>query len=174
VNFIKYFLLSITIFFTAFSVWMAFISEDYQVSRTITIDAPIEQTFEQLSNLNTFPEWAIWFNTDSLNITIPGAASGLGAIMRFQDPNNSQGELRITAFEKYSTIGYELFYNGNKGAEGKWLFEAPNEAQTAVTWTFEGSMPFYLRWVNLTIDKRVGKDLETSLERAQQFVVAAP
>lgn len=152
---------------------MAFISKTYVVSRDVTIDAPRNHTFDRLSNLNDFSEWAVWFNPDSLKIEIPGAASGLGAQLMFQDANNTNGMLEITGFKAPTMMAYKLVYNGEIGATGKWLFDSVNDHQTKVTWTFEGTMPYYLRWVNLTIDKRVGADLAASLARAQQFAPTA-
>lgn len=172
-NFIKYFLLSITLLFTAFSVWMAFLPETHEIQRTTNLDVPVERAFEKLNDLKNLPEWVIWFNPDSLQLKFAETTAGPGAQVTFEG-GNTLGTLRLTETTPPNKIGYEISYNGKTGATGAWLFDATTSETCQLTWTFNGSMPYFLRWVNLTIDKRVGADLEAHLAKAKSFVENQP
>jgi carbon monoxide dehydrogenase subunit G len=169
VNFIKYFLLSITLLFTAFSVWMAFLPETHEIQRTQKLEVPVEAAFEKLSDLKNLPNWVTWFNPDSLQLSYSGPTTGTGAAVTFVD-GHTNGTLRLTEVVSPSKISYEILYNGKTGATGAWLLEPAGANASQLTWTFNGSMPYFLRWVNLTIDKRVGADLEANLVKAKDFV----
>jgi uncharacterized protein YndB with AHSA1/START domain len=167
-NLLKYLLLAIVVIFTTFSVWMAFLPESFNVSKTIEIQAPRDSVFEIITDLNRFQEWAAWFEGGSVNVRVSNPSSGKGAWVAFQDDQGTSGKLIFSNFQEPREVTYQLEYNNKVEAIGRWLFEDA-EGQTAFSWQFEGSMPYYFRWVNLTMERRMGADLLRNMNRADSL-----
>jgi uncharacterized protein YndB with AHSA1/START domain len=166
---IKYFLLSIVIVFTSFSVWMMMIPEKHEVNREVVLSANRDTVFQIISDLTHFESWAAWFEGGPLELEVSNPSSGSGAFVRFNDADKTSGKFLITGWEAPNQITYQLEYNNEVAAKGTWIFEPIDDESSKMTWTYEGSMPFYFRWVNLTIDRRMGADLEKSMMRADSL-----
>ncbi|MCH8555803.1 MAG: SRPBCC family protein, partial [Schleiferiaceae bacterium] len=118
--------------------------------------------FAYTGDLSHFESWTMWFQGDTLDLTVSNPSSGSGASVFFDDKKGTSGKFLFTKVVRPTTIDYEVYYNNRLGSVGTLSF-APENRGTKVTWTFEGEMPFYFRWVILSMDRKVGKDFEESL-----------
>jgi hypothetical protein len=161
-NALKYLLLTIVILFISYTLWMITLPGGYNVSRSITIDREVDEVFAYAGDLSHFESWTTWFQGDTLELTVSNPSSGTGASVVFDDKKGASGKFLFTKVMQPSAIDYEVHYNNRLGSVGTLSF-APENRGTKVTWTFEGEMPFYFRWVILSMDRKVGKDFEESL-----------
>ncbi len=150
----------------AFFVGGAVLPADYAVTRSVSIGASAEEIYAAVGDLDQWSEWTAW-NSESfpeLEVSIPGPASGAGAIQVWKVAGRV-GQLEITSAEPTRGISYTLSFEGEPPIEGIITFVVVGES-TDVVWlvrgTFEGARD---RWLGLTLDSQLGGELKEGLER---------
>ncbi|HIN79623.1 MAG TPA: hypothetical protein EYN00_00960 [Planctomycetes bacterium] len=142
-----------------------FLPADYAVERSATIAAPAEAIFLEIANLERWPEWGPWNESEypSMKSEFSGAASGVGAVWTWT-MDEGDGSMTITSAEPTRGIFYEIeVEQGTYLATG--IIElAEAEAGTEVTWTQRGDLDGAIaRWFGLFFDSMMGPDFEEGL-----------
>jgi len=147
----------------SFTTFNLFISSEYEFERSIEIDAPIDSVYNQLSDLQNWPNWAVWWKNDSTIVTeFNEVKVGKGASMKWNGEEVGAGVLKIVDCNKE---GMEIKLNlGDMTPSGFFKFEEINGG-TKVTWRMKGEMPFFARSITFFMDKMAGPDLEEGLKR---------
>ncbi len=158
----------------AFFVIGLFLPAGWDVSRTITIDAPAERVHAHVSKLSDWPNWTTWNTTKypSLKYSYEGPESGVGAISTWTEDQMGGGRLEITESDPKKGISYVMQFEGyDSTMEGSINYISDGE-QTAVTWSGNGELgnnPM-MRWMGLMFNSQIGKDYDTGLENLKTLV----
>jgi len=99
------------------------------------LPAPPSAVFPLLSRLSA---WGSWTPFPDTGLEAFGPAEGVGAGIRWNDPDYGRGEARITGLEEDRVVEYEvLIEGGSLRIQGR-LTLRPNPDGTQIHWTEEG------------------------------------
>jgi len=130
-----------------------------KIESTIEINAPVEDVYLQVVDLQTWPTWAVWWVRDTAMTTeYSGEKSGKGAKMSWKS-SEGDGSLEILECTYASSIYNELLFEGMPPSYGVWKFEKTKNG-TKVTWGFKDELPFLMHFMQLFITP----DLKDGLE----------
>ena len=155
----------------------AFRPADFRVERKISINAPAEVVFAQVSNVHKWEAWSPWAKLDPhATQTYNGPAEGVGASFSWSG-NNEIGEGRMTETESTpsSLVRYKLEFTrpfvSTNFAEFTFKTEGP---QTAVSWVMTGKNGYLAKIFTLFMDcdKIVGGEFEQGLAQLKAVAEA--
>jgi len=148
----------------------------YEISRSVTIDSPVDDVHAYLNNIEQWPRWAPWHNTENeVSIRRGKISTGVGASQTWSGEGGT-GSLEITQSSLQSGIEYVLhFGKEEQDTVGNFKYQ-PNGEQTIVTWTMTGemSMPIIGPYAVLIMDSMAGPTLLTGLDKLKAAVEWKP
>lgn len=137
-----------------------FLPTQYDVSRSVVIDAEPERIDQYVGDLRKWDEWAPWKEEDpSIVVTFGDKTSGVGASQSWAG-KSGDGSLLFTMSSPEKGIKYDLFFD--KGAykcEGAMLYDPIADSETKVTWNMKGDMntPVIGGYFAIMMDSMAGK-----------------
>jgi uncharacterized protein YndB with AHSA1/START domain len=138
---------------------------DYQVERSVVIDADSPRVHAYVGNLARWPDWTPWQDADpTVRITRGARTSGVGAHQSWVGDGGS-GELTFTESSPQTGIVYDLsFDEGAYRSEAAMRYHAEGTS-TRVTWTMEGDVGMNIvgRYFAFMMDSMVGPMFESGL-----------
>ena len=144
---------------------MAF-SPKFNVTRSLTINAPPDKIYALVADPRRWKEWTVWNQRDpAMAITYSGPPSGSGAGWAWKSKSEGDGRMTFTTAEPGRRLGYELFFPDFGTTSTGELLLVPAGAGTQLSWTMNGDMGSNLmfRWMTLFVDRMVGKDFDGGL-----------
>ena len=149
--------------------------DTFEVSRTTTINAPVEAVFAKVSNLQEWDDWSPWASMDpSMEKTYGGEQGTVGSSYHWKG-NRKVGEGKMTMTEITAPSKVMIDLNFIKP------FTADNVTEIAVspggtgdssnvTWTMTGPMSLMTKIMGIfkSMDKMVGPDFEKGLATLKQ------
>jgi hypothetical protein len=165
---IKKILVGIGIVAALILIYAAFKPGDFQVQRSIAIQAPPEKIFPLINDFHQWPSWSPWEKLDlNMKRTLSGPPSGTGSIYEWDGNNKAgKGRMEITDSVASSKIGIKLdFIKPMEGHDAVEFTMQPNGNATTVTWAMSGPLtyPGKVMSVFVSMDKLIGSDFETGL-----------
>ncbi|MFT4903005.1 MAG: putative membrane protein [Thalassomonas sp.] len=148
--------------FLSFCTFNLFIPGEYKMQRSITINAPAYVVYGEVTDLQTWPTWATWWDDSTIVTEYSGARYGDDSKMDWAGEVAGIGSLEITAVSFADSINTELNFDGIPPAYGFWKFEETEDA-THVTWGMKGEMPFFMHFMTMFFDAMAGPDFEAGL-----------
>jgi len=171
-NFIKGFLIVFLLLIVLFLVVGAMLSKNYDVSRSIVINAPKAKIHTFVGDLRMWDEWSPWKDGDASLKIIPGEkTSGVGASQKWVSENGG-GSLTFTSSDPEKGIEYDLsFDEGNYLSKGSMLYETINGG-TKVTWNMTGNATGVVLggYFALMMDNLTGPMFEKGLSKLKSKV----
>ena len=153
---------------------------DFAVTRTIEINSPISDVYEQANTLSNWANWSAWHKMDpNANYTYSTPDKGVGAYYSFDgDPELiGSGSLTIMESIKNESIQTEIIFlkegEENGRGNGEWTF-TEKDGLTYVSWSFFGDMGNnpVARWIGLMMDSMLGPQLEIGLKNMKEYLEA--
>ncbi len=139
-----------------------FLPETYQVQRSITINAPAENVFVLVNQVENWAKWIPWAEEDeTMKFQYGDQKQGVNAWYSWTS-ENSGGKLTILESIENQSIKTQLDFDGQSPAEGFWKFES-DENSTKVTWGFGGKLAYSERYIGLFMDTFLGENFERGL-----------
>ena len=140
-----------------------------EVVRSVRIEAPPEEIFPFLNDLDAWTEWTPWGDVES---RLEGPPAGTGARRVWDDPRLGGGSLTIAASHPPRSVDYVVEVEG--GAlrfEGSITVE-PRAGGSLVTWTERADLGWnpLLAWTGLNMEESQGRQLRESLDRLQERI----
>jgi carbon monoxide dehydrogenase subunit G len=147
---------------------------EIRVARSIEIDAPPEQVFPLVNDLDAFNRWSPWATLDSeTRYELTGPESGVGARLSWSsdNPEVGSGSQEIVRSLPPEQVSLRLDFGAGGSAEASFDLESTDNG-TKVTWSFGYEIGYDLigRYVGLVLDRLVGKKYEEGLERLKRLV----
>ena len=142
--------------------------DTFQVTRTVTINAPPERVYPLIADFKAWGAWSPWEKKDpAMKRTFDGPETGVGATYAWAgDKNVGEGSMRIVEAKAPGHLGLKLDFLKPFEAHNDVVFAlAPQGPGTTVTWTMTGPTPFMgkIMHVFMDMDRMVGGDFESGL-----------
>jgi hypothetical protein len=170
-------LITVAVVVVLFVIVLSLKSNDFQVSRSVKVTAPVAKAFEQVNDLHRMNVWNPWLNLDpAIKQTYDGAESGVGAIYSW-DGNKNVGAGRQTIVETKPSEFVRLkleFFRPFKGTNEVIFTIVPEGNQTVVTWSMTGQLNIVTKIMGLfcSMDKMCGSSFEKGLADMKKIVEA--
>jgi uncharacterized membrane protein len=144
-----------------------FMSKDYQVEKSITINKPKTEIFNYIKSLKNQDNFSKWASMDpSMKKSSRGTDETVGFTTMWEGNSDvGKGEQEIKKITEGQRVDFELrFEKPMKDVAQAYMTTdsvAPN--QTLVKWGLTGHMDYPMNIMGLVMDKMVGGDFETGL-----------
>lgn len=149
-----------------------FLPTEYEVSRSIVINAPNQEIHSYLNNLKKWGKWSPWVEKDpSLKVTLGEITSGVGATQSWIG-DSGEGSLIFTYSDPDSGIDYDLDFNKGKYKSTSSFQYEPLGDSTKVVWSMSGdtNTPIIGGFFAYKMDSWVGSDFEKGLKNLKKVV----
>lgn len=146
----------------------------FEVSRSIVIDLPKDQVFEDLKYLKRQNQWSPWARRDPKMVEhFTGTDGVVGATSHWKGNKQvGEGEQEITKIVEGERVESELrFLKPFKSTSKAYLgVEEIDSGKTRVSWGMKGrnKFPMTLFSLVMNMDKVLGKDFEEGLGRLKE------
>ncbi|MDX5449385.1 MAG: SRPBCC family protein [Bacteroidota bacterium] len=150
-----------------------FIKKDYDVHRTVTINASPEMVSEYVAEFRNWPNWMPWIAMDKdMEINFEEQSKGVGARYTWVGDTAGTGSLEIIEYTPGNSMKTELVFTSpfESQSNGYWLFKEV-EGGTEVTWGNTGKVPM-LMTLGMDMDQMMGNDFQKGLENLKAQVEA--
>jgi effector-binding domain-containing protein/uncharacterized protein YndB with AHSA1/START domain len=130
---------------------------DFQMERSMTIDAPKELVFNNIQYWQKWQAWSPWAEQDpSMKVTLSGKDGTVGATYQWEgDPEiTGSGNMTTTAIKANEEIVYHMHFltPWESESEGYMRVNATPEGKTMATWGFYGENEFPFTILMLFMD----------------------
>lgn len=149
-----------------------FVKKDYVVQREVRINKPKQEVFDYVKYLKNQDNYSKWNNIDpNMKKSYRGTDGTVGFVARWESDNDEVGwgEQEIKKITEGERIDFELrFIKPLEATEPAFMTtESVANNQTKVSWGFSGHMsyPMNLMLLFMDMEKMIGDDLETGLEK---------
>lgn len=137
----------------------------WSVDRSIEIDAPVSKVFELVSDFRTWTSWSPWLIADpQTKVDISQPADQIGSTYHWSSDIVGEGELEHRVVERNSYLESRLQFIRPMKSTCKTDFRfEPVDQRTRLTWTIQGTLPWYLFWLKPMITSMIGMDYQRGL-----------
>lgn len=148
-----------------------FVSKDFTYSKSIVINASVDQVWKYTSSLNGMDQWSPWNDYDpAMKKSVSGTDGTVGAKASWESEhekvgNGSQTISKIEAPTLFETkLKFLTPYESEAVAQ---VTLTPKGDQTEVVWQFSGEMPYPFNLMKLTMnmDEALGEDFDNGLNK---------
>ncbi len=171
---IKKILIVLAVFIAILLVAALFISKDYAVEKSITINRPKTEVFNYVKYLKNQNEYSKWASMDpAMTKTFTGTDATPGFISAWESTKKDvgKGAQEIKKITEGQRIDYEIrFEKPSKDVANSYMStDSVATDKTLVKWQINGRMPYPTNIMGLFMDKMIGGDLETGLENLKKL-----
>ncbi len=175
---LKTFVIIIIIIIGLFFVIPLFLDTDYNLKRTIVVDARKENVKNYMENFENFQEWSPWAEMDEeMEVEISGEAGSVGSTYEWEGNEDvGEGIMTITDVSE-DTVKIRLMFEEPFESESPTYYAFKDlDGKTEVTWYMEGEISYPWNIIGLfsSMEETVGKDFEKGLEKLKSKVERLP
>jgi len=148
-----------------------FVTNDYAVKSEIVINKPSQEVFDYVKYLKNQDYYNKWVMADpNMKKQITGTDGTVGSVYAWDGNDDvGKGEQEIKSIENGQQITTELRFIRPMESTAQTTMQTIAEgAQTKVTWEMKGRNKYPMNFMNLFIDKMLGKDQMTSLKMLKE------
>jgi hypothetical protein len=164
---IKNVLLVLVVAIVAVLGYAAMQPDSFSLQRSASIGAPPDKVYPLIADMKAFNSWNPWLRKDPASkLSYEGPASGVGSAYAWESEQLGAGRMEVTELAPNSRVGAKLQFLKPMVTTNRVEFSLqPQGAQTHVTWTMSGPMPYLskLMSVFVSMDRMVGPDFEAGL-----------
>ena len=138
---------------------------NFEVDRTLLIDAPVDRVFQTIRNFKTWPQWSPWLmHAPECKLEYSDNYQDSGGHYRWDGKLVGAGTLTHVDIQQGLSIDQriEFLRPFKSSSEVSWTFD-PHDEQTRVHWIMRGSMPFLFRFMTPMMTEMVSKDYDLGL-----------
>lgn len=151
-----------------FLVVALFVKKDYTIEREILIQKPPHEVFDYVRFLRNQDHFSKWVMLDpNMRKTFKGDDGMVGFIYAWDSDNKNagKGEQEIKALKQDERVDVEIRFEKPFKAitRAPFIVEKSGSHATRLRWGMQGRYSYPMNFINLFIDKILGKDLETSM-----------
>lgn len=149
-----------------------------EVSKSITINAPAENIFGEINNLENNANWSYWNNLykDDMTITYGDIREGVGAFSSWDGEESGKGSMTITESVPNKSLKLELNFM-EEGTAESWYTLKPDGEGTTLTTGFIADMgmnPIGRYFGTLLIKPEMEKAFDYNLTKLKEMAEAKP
>jgi effector-binding domain-containing protein len=151
--------------------------EKVEVSRSISINAPAEYSYEEVDKLENWNKWSYWNTQDpAMQISYGDKRMGAGAFYAWVSNDMGNGKLTITESVPFQTIKVDLDFMEDGIAKSWYNFDADGDA-TKLTMNFLADMGVnpLMRWVGvLMVKPEINRAFDYNLHKLKVLAESKP
>jgi len=148
-----------------------------EVSRSLSVNAPAEYSFEEVNSLPNWEKWLYWNTQDpNMKVTYAEKTNGEGGSYSWESEKMGPGKITITESVPFRSIKCDLDFMEQGTAKAWYNFE-PSGDSTTVTMgmsTEFGINPL-VRWMGFAMmEREMNKAFEYNLNKLKELAEAKP
>ncbi len=146
-----------------------FISKEMNYEKSISINAPIDSVWVNVSSLGAMDKWSPWNDHDpNMKKSLTGTDGEIGATASWESDVKEvgKGSQTIARIEKPTSFETDLKFLVPFESEAKgYVRLSPEGDGTKVTWGFKSEMPYPVNFTKIfmNMEEMMGKDWESGL-----------
>ncbi|MEM8565258.1 MAG: SRPBCC family protein [Bacteroidota bacterium] len=139
-----------------------------QITKSITINAPVEKVYSKLNDFNHWTAWSPWLIMDpQAKVTIDGDAKSY----EWEGDRVGSGNMHVTEEVENKWVDYDLTFLKPWKSTAKVRFETVSKGDsTEVHWLMDSSLPFFMFWMKKMMEAFVGMDYDRGLAMLKDYV----
>ena len=171
---LKYILFLLLIAIIGLAIYIAVQPNEFEVSRTRTINAPAPVLYDNVIDFKNWEAWSSWAEADpDMIITLPEQTKGINGSYSWEDKDGIGTMKTIEAIPNES-IQQKMQFADFPPSEVSWKFKPNENGSTDVTWTISGKdLPFGFKAFTTLMggmEKQIAPHYERSLEKLDSIV----
>jgi hypothetical protein len=152
-----------------------FLSKDYAVERSITINKPKAVVYDYIKYLKNQDNYSRWASMDTtMKKTFTGIDGTIGCIAEWDSKNDQvgKGSQKIIGIAEGQKIEYSLMFEKPMKDEANAFMATENtgENATLVKWNINGHMKYPFNIMGLFMNNMLGKDLDIGLANLKNIM----
>jgi len=138
------------------------------VEKAIIIAASLEKVKSIITDFNHWEAWSPWF---ILEPETKVSISADGKTQEWEGKRIGSGIIKMIS-ERDSMIKYDLTFLKPWKSEAKtdFIIEKIDENNTKLTWTMDGSLPFFMFWMKTMMECLIGMDYDRGLLMLKDYI----
>lgn len=142
------------------------------VSESIQINASPERVFEVVSDFATWTTWSPWLCMEpDATVEISDNPNSIDSGYSWQGEIVGQGSMHHKDLVPAKRIEDELTLLKPWKSKSKITFDLePVAEETKITWTLDGTWPWFLFWMKSTMVSVIGMDYERGLKMLKEYI----
>ena len=141
---------------------------NFEVERSTLIGKPAEEVYATVRDFKTWPRWSPWLCAEP---DCPLVFAPDGNSYSWDGEIVGAGEMKVVAESENESIDYELKMTKPWKSVSKVRFRFGREGdRTRVTWSMEGSLPFYLFWMKGMMTSAIGMEYKRGLAMLKDLI----
>lgn len=138
-----------------------FVMPVFHVARLIRIDSDLQSVYPHIRDFRKWPSWSPWllaepdcridYAEDGKRYSWKGKIVGSGEMELLEESEERRLHYRLTFLEPWKSENSTTF-----------TFE-PEESGVKLTWTMEGTLPWFMFWMRASMENFIGMDYDRGL-----------
>ena len=150
-------------------------TDEFTVTRSIVVDAPADEVFVQVNDLEKGQEWSPWVEMDpDAAYEFEGPSAGEGAKLHWSGKESGQGTMTIVESRENELVRSQLeFYKPFESTStAQFELEEVDAEQTKVTWSMDATRNFQMKVMSvfMNCEKMAGEQFEKGLQNLKGVV----
>ena len=149
-----------------------------EVSRSTTINASVENVFDEFNDLKKWQEWQYWNTLEKpgeMTLAYSDNAVGTGAWYTWDGKKTGKGKVTILESVPNKSVASEIEFTDSGKAQGLYTVEADGEGTKAtMNFTFDNGMNPIGRWISVFMKGEIEKAFEYGLSKVKERAEAKP
>ncbi|MFA5511082.1 MAG: SRPBCC family protein [Candidatus Kapaibacterium sp.] len=159
---IMFLILSLVLLFLVTGLFMP---SEYQIEKSVVIDAPLELVYTQCLDLNNYNQWNTWYEEEPSAYLPIEMQAGVGQVSKWNGDVVGTGKITVTKDDRYSHIEKKLeFEEPFESVTSVWYdFEEIN-GKTSVVWSAGGDLSYPIEvFMKVMIESNLSNDFNHGL-----------
>ena len=146
----------------------------FQVKQSIDINCPRQQCFDFLANFMNWPNWSPWLNQESnCDFSVGGKPGTIGHKQVWKGKYIGSGQMTINEIDSGKSLSYLLEMEKPWKSKSRVSLDITNgeaEQGTTVTWSMQGSLPFFLFFLKKLMIALITSDYKRGLSMLKEHL----
>ncbi len=148
------------------------LSLPFRVEKSVQIHKPPSEVFEIVSDFGTWGRWSPWLCQEpACPVNREGKPGSVGHSQAWSGDFIGSGQMTISAVKGHERLDYDLaFLKPWKSKSKVGFLLTPEGDGTRLTWTMEGTLPFFLFFMKKVMSALVGGDYLRGLAMLKELI----
>ena len=144
----------------------------FTTMRSVEIEKSADQVFKYIGDFSTWRTWSPWICQEpECPVDISGEPLKPGHQQKWDGQRIGSGEMQIINAEPAKKLEYDLHFLKPWKSHSKTAFELTGDGdKTTVSWSMQGTLPFFLFFMKKLMSAWVGSDYDRGLSMLKELI----
>lgn len=172
-KFLKIFTIISGVIVVAILLALIILPEENSFERSIVINKPVSEVFQEVNSFKNFNEWSPWYKMDpDAKYEYSGPDSGVGAKISWTGEEAGTGSQEIKVSEDNKYVKNELIFEGFEDPSYAAFTLTETSEGTQLTWSYSAEMGGFYKFFGVMLEKFVGPQYEEGLRDLKAYMEA--